>query len=84
MLNNINTMKDTDRYKYKYLVFEDEAKHVYVIRDIQLKDCVFAGSIGKIKEIERGVFEKPENGSRFGYLGLLINKRREYLAKGYK
>lgn len=70
--------------EYKYLVFEDEVKQVYVIRDIQLKDCIFGGSIGKLKEIERGVFEKPENESRFGYLGLLINKRKEYLAKGYK
>jgi hypothetical protein len=70
--------------EYKYLVFEDEAKHVYVIRDTQLRDCIFARSIGKIKEIERGIFEKPESGSRFGYLGQLINKRREYLAKGYK
>lgn len=82
MLNNMNTIKD-DRYKYGYLVFEDEAKQVYIIRDIQLNDCIFGGSIGKIKEIESGIFEKPENGSHFWYLGQLINKRREYLAKGY-
>jgi hypothetical protein len=73
---------------YKYLVFEDEAKQVFVIRDIQLKDCVFGGSVGKIIEIERGIFKEPEteeekNNSLY-FLGMLINKRDEYLAKCYK
>lgn len=62
---------------YKYLVFEDEAKHIYAIRDLMLKNCVFAGSVGKLKEVERGIFN-PDNKENFNYLGVLITKQEEW------
>jgi hypothetical protein len=65
---------------YRYLVFTDEAKHVYAIRDLMLKDCVFAKSVGKIIEVERGIFNS-DNKEKFNYLGALISKQEEWESK---
>lgn len=77
-MNNNNFVE-----KYNYIVFEDEAGKIFVIRDIQLKDCLFAGSVGNIKELERGTWIRPESDkdNTFSYIGKLINKRKEYMTK---
>lgn len=69
--------------KYNYIIFEDEVGEVFVIRDIQLKYCLFGGATGNVREVERGTIIKPEsekNNTLF-YIGALINKRKEYKAK---
>lgn len=52
-----------------------------------IKKCAFGGSIGEVKEVERGIITKPERekGNTLYWLDALINKRQEYQArKGYK
>lgn len=65
--------------KYKYVIFEDVVGKVFVIRDTLVKTCVFAGSIGELKEVERGTLIKPESDRNF--LSALFNKKEEYLSK---
>jgi hypothetical protein len=68
--------------KYRYIIFEDELGKVFVIRDCQLKDCLFAGSVGELREVERGIIERPENNYDSSYyLGAIIAKKNEYLAR---
>jgi len=68
---------------YNYIVFIDKVGELFVIRDIQLKDCMFTGGLKNLKVLERGSWERPEsekNNTLF-YIGKLINKRREFLRR---
>lgn len=65
--------------KYVYVIFKDEAEKVFIMRDIQVNTCVFAGAVGNVKEVERGELIKPETDRTF--IGALINKQNEYMAK---
>lgn len=67
---------------YKYLVFEDEVKKVFVIRDILLNQFLVSGAYnGEIKELERGIFDYRKAEEENGYIGMLINKRKEWESK---
>lgn len=73
----ITDKEEMEKYKgrYEYVVFKDEIGEILVINARAEKDCMFAGMIGEIKELERGVILKPEEGN---YLGALFNKKHEY------
>jgi hypothetical protein len=47
--------------KREYKVFKDEEGKKIVIWSDMIDKCLFAGSIGKLEEIESGCFERDEN-----------------------
>lgn len=66
--------------KYIYVIFEDEANEVFIMRDVVVKNCVFAGAVGDVKEVERGEIIRPtesENDNLF-FIRELLNKKNEY------
>lgn len=66
--------------KSTYVVFRDEAGKHFVIWDDMIKKCLFAGSVGKLIEVERKTVTRPkeeENNRRF-WLDILMNKVKEY------
>ena len=69
--------------KYNYIVFKDRIGELFVIRDIQLKDCMFAGNLRDLKILERGTWERPESekDNTSFYIEKLINKRKQFLSK---
>ncbi|HDI3019212.1 TPA: hypothetical protein PL519_003455 [Clostridium botulinum] len=72
--------------QYEYVIFEDELGKTFILNSRSIKDCVFAGSAGRLKEVERGIIKKPEcekENSSF-YLGALFDKKKEYLSKRFE
>ena len=72
--------------EYEYVVFADEAGNIFVLRSCLINVCLFAGSVGKLREIEKGTWKVPEcekDNSSY-YIGMLINKEKEYRKKMLK
>jgi hypothetical protein len=74
-MSNVEFVKE-----YKYIVFKDEIGEIFTIRDLQLDTFLVSGTyIGKLIELERGIFEQPKENE--SYIGMLINKKKEWLLK---
>jgi hypothetical protein len=68
--------------EYKYIVLEDEAKQIFVIRDMLLNQFLISGAYnGKTKELERGIFNYKQAEKENSYIGMLINKKKEWKSK---
>lgn len=66
--------------KQTYVVFRDEVGKHFVIWDDMIKKCLFAGSIGKLTEVERKTITRPEveRNNNLYWLDVLMNKVKEY------
>ena len=63
-----------------YIVFRDEVGKHFVLWDDMVKKSLFAGSKGKLKEVERKTITRPkeEENNKGYWLSILMNKVKEY------
>lgn len=45
----------------EYKVFKDSVGKIFIVWSDMIRNCLFAGSIGELTEIETGFFERDEN-----------------------
>lgn len=47
--------------KREYKVFKDAVGKIFVVWSDMVRNCLFAGSIGELREVETGFFERDNN-----------------------
>lgn len=70
-------MNDINVSQREYKVFQDSTGQFFVIWDDMVKQCLFAGSIGVLKEVENGSFDRNKN-----QLKNLLETQKTYNNKG--
>jgi len=65
----------------EYVIYEDEERKVYILWAHMVHNCIFAGSVGELKVVDRGEVIRPESekDNTTYYLGELFKKEKEYI-----